>query len=103
MGEIVKLNPRPGSSMGEAMGRSFQQIIPDFIVETYDDGAINLTLNNRNTPQLHINREFRDLMEEHGITYLVSFILHIFHWSNALVKGRHYINHHCSRVRVWPI
>jgi RNA polymerase sigma-54 factor len=66
MGEIVKLNPRPGSSMGEAMGRSFQQIIPDFIVETYDDGAINLTLNNRNTPQLHINREFRDLMEEHA-------------------------------------
>ena len=39
--EITKLNPRPGASLGEAIGRNLQQIVPDFIVETYDDGTIN--------------------------------------------------------------
>jgi RNA polymerase sigma-54 factor len=63
--EITKLNPKPGASLGEAIGKNFQQIIPDFIVETLDDGSINLSLNTRNTPQLHINKEFRDMMEEH--------------------------------------
>jgi RNA polymerase sigma-54 factor len=63
--EIKKLNPRPGSSLGEALGKNYQQIIPDFIAETQDDGSINLSLNSRNTPQLHLNREFRDMMEEH--------------------------------------
>jgi RNA polymerase sigma-54 factor len=63
--EIKKLNPRPGASLGEALGRNYQQIIPDFIVETEDDGSINLSLNNRNTPQLHLNREFREMIEEH--------------------------------------
>ena len=42
LAELTKLNPRPGSSLGEAMGRNFQQIIPDFIVETFDDGTITL-------------------------------------------------------------
>ena len=32
--DLTKLNPRPGSSLGEAMGKNMQQIIPDFIVET---------------------------------------------------------------------
>ena len=32
--ELTKLNPRPGSSMGEAIGKNLQQIVPDFIVET---------------------------------------------------------------------
>lgn len=63
--DIKKLNPRPGASLGEAIGRNYQQIIPDFIIETEDDGSINLSLNNRNTPQLHLNRDFRDMMEEH--------------------------------------
>ena len=35
--EITKLNPRPGASLGEAIGRNMQQIVPDFIVDTYDD------------------------------------------------------------------
>ena len=59
MAELTKLNPRPGSSLGEAMGRNFQQIIPDFIVETFDDGTITLNLNNRNVP------EFTELLDEH--------------------------------------
>lgn len=65
IGDITKLNPRPGSSLGETIGRNYQQIVPDFIVETEDDGSINLSLNNRNTPELHINREYRDMYDEH--------------------------------------
>ena len=53
--EITKLNPRPGASLGETIGRNFQQIIPDFIVETYDDGTINVSLNNRNVPELRMS------------------------------------------------
>ena len=32
--EIRKLNPKPGSSLGETQGRNLQQITPDFIVDT---------------------------------------------------------------------
>lgn len=63
--EITKLNPRPGASLGETIGRNLQQIIPDFIAETEDDGSIILSLNNRNFPQLHISRDFIEMVEEH--------------------------------------
>ena len=63
--EITKLNPRPGASLGEAIGRNLQQIVPDFIVETYDDGTINVSLNNRNVPELRMSRDFTEMVEEH--------------------------------------
>jgi len=65
--ELTKLNPRPGSSLGDIVGKNFQQIIPDFLVETEEDGSINLTLNNGNVPELHLSREFNDMLEEHSI------------------------------------
>lgn len=63
--ELVHLNPRPGSSLGEAVGRSYQQIIPDFLVETLDDGTILFNLNDRGVPELHVSRSFMDMLEEH--------------------------------------
>ena len=65
MSDLTKLNPRPGSSLGEAMGKNMQQIIPDFIVETYEDGTITLSLNNRNVPELRLSRQFTELLDEH--------------------------------------
>ncbi|KAA6319543.1 RNA polymerase sigma-54 factor, partial [termite gut metagenome] len=62
--EILKLNPCPGSSLGEAIGRNLQQIIPDFIVDV-DEGFIHLSLNNRDMPQLRMSREFTEMVEEH--------------------------------------
>ena len=41
--ELRKLNPRPGASLGETVGRSLQQITPDFIVDTHDDGTVTFT------------------------------------------------------------
>ena len=63
--ELIKLNPRPGSSLGEIIGKNFQQIIPDFLVDTEEDGTITLTLNNGNVPELRLSREFNELLEEH--------------------------------------
>lgn len=65
--ELTKLNPRPGSSLGEIIGKNFQQIIPDFIVDTDDEGNITLTLNNKGVPELRLSREFSDLLEEYTI------------------------------------
>lgn len=64
--ELVRLNPRPGSSLGEAMDKSMQQIVPDFIVETEDDGTVTLNLNSRNIPELRLSKEFNLLLEEHS-------------------------------------
>lgn len=63
--DLTKLNPRPGSSLGEVIGKNMQQIIPDFIVETYEDGTIALNLNNRNVPELRLSRQFTELLDEH--------------------------------------
>ncbi|MDE5759579.1 MAG: RNA polymerase factor sigma-54 [Bacteroides sp.] len=63
--EICKLNPRPGASLGETIGKNMQQIVPDFLVDTYDDGTISVTLNNRNVPELRMSRDFTEMVEEH--------------------------------------
>jgi RNA polymerase sigma-54 factor len=64
-GELRKLNPRPGASMGETVGRSLQQITPDFIVDTQDDGTITFTLNNGEIPELKVSQSFVDSMKEY--------------------------------------
>ena len=63
--ELRKLNPRPGASLGEAVGRSLQQITPDFIVDTQDDGTVTFTLNNGEVPELHVSQSFVDSMKEY--------------------------------------
>ena len=63
--ELRKLNPKPGASMGEVVGRSLQQITPDFIVDTQDDGTITFTLNNSEVPELRVSQSFADSMKEY--------------------------------------
>ena len=63
--EVTKLNPRPGAALGETIGANNQSITPDFIVEVYDEGEINITLNNKNTPQLRVSQSFKNLANEH--------------------------------------
>lgn len=63
--ELRKLNPKPGASMGEAVGRSMQQITPDFIVDTQDDGTVTFTLNNADIPELRVSQSFADSMKEY--------------------------------------
>lgn len=61
--KIRKLNPKPGASLGETDGRNMQQINPDFIVDTADDGTITFTLNRGNMPELTVSPSFTDMIE----------------------------------------
>lgn len=63
--ELRRLNPKPGSAMGETIGRSMQQITPDFIVDTLDDGTVSFSLNNGEVPQLQVSQSFADLLKEY--------------------------------------
>jgi len=62
--ELKKLNPKPGNSLSETLGRSMQQITPDFIVDSSEDGSISFCLNDGNVPELHVSQSFADSMEE---------------------------------------
>ena len=63
--ELRKLNPRPGASLGETVGRNLQQITPDFIVDTQDDGTVTFVLNNGEVPELKVSQSFTDLLKEY--------------------------------------
>jgi len=63
--ELRKLNPRPGASLGETVGRNLQQITPDFIVDTQDDGTVTFVLNNGEVPELKVSQSFADSMKEY--------------------------------------
>ena len=65
IGELRKLNPKPGTSMGETMGRSMQQITPDFIVDTHDDGSVTFVLNHGDIPELTVSQSFVDTLREY--------------------------------------
>jgi RNA polymerase sigma-54 factor len=63
--ELRKLNPKPGTAMGEVMGHSIQQITPDFIVDTQDDGTVTFSLNAGDIPELHVSQSFTDTLNEY--------------------------------------
>ncbi len=59
--EILKLNPKPGNSLGET-AKTAHYIVPDFII-TATEGQLELTLNSRNAPELRINRSYQEMIE----------------------------------------
>jgi RNA polymerase sigma-54 factor len=63
--EVLKLNPRPGGSASDPYMRQAQQIIPDFILEQSDIG-LELSLNNRNIPDLRISRGYSEMLESYS-------------------------------------
>ena len=62
--EITHLNPRPGSSVSEGT-RGVQDVVPDFVV-TNNDGKLDLTLNDRNMPDLRISGMYSNMLQEYG-------------------------------------
>lgn len=60
--EILKLNPKPGSSFSNNLNRGNQTIIPDFILEIVDDEMI-LSLNQRNVPELTISNYYANMLK----------------------------------------
>jgi RNA polymerase sigma-54 factor len=63
--EVLKLNPKPGGSASDPYTRQAQQIIPDFILEQSDIG-LELSLNNRNIPDLRISRGYSEMLESYS-------------------------------------
>lgn len=59
--EIGKLNPKPGSSYA-GNNKLAEQIVPDFSIQIVD-GALELTLNSRNAPELHVSREYNNMLK----------------------------------------
>lgn len=63
--ELRKLNPKPGSSISETVGRSLQQITPDFIIDTHDDGTVTFSLNAAEVPELCVSPSFTDTLRDY--------------------------------------
>ncbi len=61
--ELLRLNPKPGAALGETEGRNMQQITPDFIVDTADDGTVSFYINNGRIPELHVSPSFSELLK----------------------------------------
>lgn len=59
--QLLKLNPKPGSSYSNPLNKSNQHIVPDFILDSID-GDLNLSLNQRNVPNLIINDAYQDML-----------------------------------------
>ncbi len=62
---ILKLNPKPGSSYSNPLNKSNQHIVPDFILEI-EEGEFNLSLNQRNVPDLKINETYLAMLRAMG-------------------------------------
>ncbi|RUA17764.1 MAG: RNA polymerase sigma-54 factor, partial [Flavobacteriia bacterium] len=59
--EIEKLNPKPGGSYSGST-RIIEHIVPDFSIRIVD-GELELTLNGRNAPELHVSKEYSNMLE----------------------------------------
>ncbi|MFT5943397.1 MAG: RNA polymerase sigma-54 factor, partial [Sediminicola sp.] len=59
--EIERLNPKPGGSYS-GNTRTIEHIVPDFSIRI-TDGELELTLNGRNAPELHVSREYNNMLE----------------------------------------
>lgn len=59
--QIEHLNPKPGGSYS-GNNRIVEHIIPDFAIKIVD-GELELTLNGRNAPELHVSREYNNMLK----------------------------------------
>ena len=63
IGQIIKLNPRPGGNMGEN-NQIETYITPDFFVLN-SNGKLELTLNAKNAPDLRISDGYKDMLKDY--------------------------------------
>ncbi len=59
--EIEKLNPKPGGSFS-GNNRIVEHVVPDFSIRIVD-GELELALNGRNAPELHVSREYSNMLQ----------------------------------------
>jgi len=59
--EIERLNPKPGGSFS-GNNKITENIVPDFTIRIVD-GELELTLNGRNAPSLHVSKDYQEMMQ----------------------------------------
>ena len=59
--EIENLNPKPGGAISSNT-RMVEHVVPDFAI-TIVEGSLELTLNGRNAPELHVSREYSNMLK----------------------------------------
>lgn len=59
--EIEHLNPKPGGSYA-GNTKVVEHVIPDFEIRIRD-GQLELTLNGRNAPEMHVSREYTNMLK----------------------------------------
>jgi len=59
--EIGRLNPKPGGSFS-GNNNMIEHVVPDFNIKILD-GELELTLNGRNAPELHVSREYNNMLK----------------------------------------
>ena len=59
--EIESLNPKPGGAISSNT-RMVEHVVPDFAI-TIVEGGLELTLNGRNAPELHVSREYSNMLK----------------------------------------
>jgi RNA polymerase sigma-54 factor len=60
---ITRLNPKPGGALGE-MNKAENYLVPDFFIVN-NNGKLELSLNAKNAPDLHISEGYRDMLKEY--------------------------------------
>ena len=66
LAEILKLNPKPGSSYSDPQNKTSDSIVPDFILEN-NDGELQLSLNSKNVPELKISKEYLEMLKSYHL------------------------------------
>lgn len=61
IGEIEKLNPKPGGSYA-GNNRIIEHVVPDFSIRIVE-GELELSLNGRNAPELHVSKEYSNMLQ----------------------------------------
>ncbi|MBT0607789.1 RNA polymerase factor sigma-54 [Aequorivita echinoideorum] len=59
--EIESLNPKPGGTYS-GNNRMVEHVVPDFAIKIVD-GELDLTLNGRNAPELHVSRDYTNMLK----------------------------------------
>ncbi len=59
--EIESLNPKPGGAISSST-RMVAHVVPDFAI-TIVEGNLELTLNGRNAPELHVSRDYSNMLK----------------------------------------
>jgi RNA polymerase sigma-54 factor len=64
--EIEKLNPKPGGAY-DGNQKPIEHVVPDFTIKIID-GELELLLNGRNAPELHVSKDYQDMLQSYKVT-----------------------------------